>query len=182
MTNNKQEIIKAIKHLEKEFDFKEVRHSLPKPFDRRRFNGAVKALFSPYFEDSYINDNLDIPADYLEFLSQLQGTLEQGDWKFLHNEEWVLLRTRYFCKAFKEGFMDRKTAGTPCLSDVIWLCVGDWSNKHDYILCCDKSSEHYGIIYDVWDDHPWLSEHFLTYETYKTVMEFLQNCGTKSGT
>ncbi|MGK0387931.1 MAG: hypothetical protein ACI94Y_000658 [Maribacter sp.] len=40
----------------------------------------------------------------------------------------------------------------------MFLRIGDWSDKHDYLLCCDKSPkgmERYGKVYDGYDDSPW---------------------------
>lgn len=37
----------------------------------------------------------------------------------------------------------------------MWIPAGEWSDKHHYRLCCDRSSPHFGTLADFYDDHPW---------------------------
>ena len=36
-----------------------------------------------------------------------------------------------------------------------WLCVGEYSDKHWYFMCCDPSSPNFGKVADGHDNTPW---------------------------
>lgn len=36
-----------------------------------------------------------------------------------------------------------------------WLCVGEYSDKHWYFMCCDPTSPNFGKVADGYDNTPW---------------------------
>lgn len=36
-----------------------------------------------------------------------------------------------------------------------WICVGEYSDKHWYFLCCDANSPNYEKVADGYDNTPW---------------------------
>ncbi len=43
----------------------------------------------------------------------------------------------------------------PPVGDSLWAVIGGWSDKHIYMVCCDRTHPWFGSIADFYDNHPW---------------------------
>jgi hypothetical protein len=138
------------------------------------FLEQLKQIFLPYFSQAYLDENLVLPEAFLIYLETVKGMLHSS-WLWYADKDMVLFTTRGFCSDFYgEDFLERKNEGTSQINDTIWVKFGEWSDKHDWIICCDKSHPDFGKVFDCWDDHPWWhGDEFLSYEEFDSFMEFI---------
>lgn len=45
----------------------------------------------------------------------------------------------------------------PALDTGFWLGVGWYSDKHEYVLCCDRTHSRFGAMVDGYASHPWVN-------------------------
>ena len=90
-----------------------------------------------------------IPELYLRFLALAGTTWRWGDEYGLYLEGGVMDvagDVEYYAKIYGKGLPT---------TAAMWIPAGQWSDKHHYRLCCDRSSPHFGTLADFHDDHPW---------------------------
>jgi hypothetical protein len=97
----------------------------------------------------------------------------------IYDATYLVKGTKIFLEDFEDFYFQRKQSNLPLLfTDTLWIRIGWWSDKHDWIMCCDQDHPMYGKVYDVWDDHPWLSEKFTTYSEHKKFENFISYLST----
>lgn len=133
----------------------------------------LKHIFSKYFAASYVESSFKLPNDYIEFIKSITSYLSTGNYHTLYSIDEVVKGTKGFLIDGEHYFLKRKKSNSPITTDVMWITIGWWSDKHDLILCCDCSSAYWGKIYDVWDDHPWSGENFTTAAVYDNIEDYV---------
>ncbi len=130
----------------------------------------LNELLQKYFSKEYLENNFSIPTSYLDFSKDISTFLYFGKYHTIYSLKEVVEGTRNTLFDFECNFYNRSKSNQQFKdNDVIWLAIGWWSDKHDLLICCDKSSVFYGKIYDVWDDHPWYSEKFVIAEEFENI-------------
>jgi hypothetical protein len=38
------------------------------------------------------------------------------------------------------------------------IVIGWWGSHHEFYVCCDKSSNSFGEVFDYDDNHPWMKD------------------------
>ena len=93
-------------------------------------------------------NRVEIPIDYARFLILAGGARrhghEYGTW--LYGPASVGRATEGSC---------RSTADRRPTDATLWLTIGDYSDRHEMTLCCDRSDPRFGTVIDGHDDHPW---------------------------
>lgn len=148
------------------------------PMELEVFEWELKDIFKAYFGINYVEKNFSLTDDIKELIQLLDGNLRKSDWCAIYCGSDIITSTEYYCRQWGEQILKRRQQGELDNNDVMFMRLGYWSDKHDYIFCCDKSSLHYGKIYDVNDEHPWLEEYFNIEEEYENVMDFLRDIGS----
>ena len=138
------------------------------------FLERLQQILLPYFSQAYLDANLVLPEAFLIYLETVKGSLD-SDWEWFGDSASVLYMTKDFCESWCRGdFLDRKKKGISKPNDTIWLKFGAWSDKHEWIICCDKSNPKFGWVFDCYDDHPLSNgERFLTNDEFDSFMEFV---------
>ena len=137
------------------------------------FLQRLRELYLRYFPAYWVEERLAVPQDYLQFLELLRGNLRQSDWAFVGGRNSVLVMTQDFLNTFSKDLYSRREEGKPISTDTLWLSVGYWADKHDWIICVDRQHPRYGQLIDANDDHPFLNEDFLTDGEFATFSDFL---------
>lgn len=137
------------------------------------FLADLQQLFCFYFPQQYITENFALPADFAQYLIESEGAWYQRDWAYIGSLSDVLSLTADFMRTFDDDFFERKQAKTPFSTDTMWLKIGEWSDKHDWIICVDKQNLKFGQVIDAYDDHPFLNEDFLTNGEYPSFEDFI---------
>ncbi len=135
------------------------------------FLEQLKQNFLPYFSQAYLDENLVLPEAFLIYLETIKGTLSSS-WEWFGDGAQILSSTQYFCEAYEDDFLKRKAKNAPYPNDTIWVKFGEWADKHEWIICCDKSHPDFGKVFDCEDDHPWWRENFSGTE-FSSFMEFI---------
>lgn len=138
------------------------------------FEAQLKMLFGKYFTKEYIDENLLFTDDFKEYCMAMTVAQLYSDWIAWENMDGILDYTKSFCEVFEDDFFERKKNGTPFKTDKMWLQIGWISDKHEYVFCCDKSSEYFGCFFDIHDDHPWLNESFYYQSKYDSIKDYFE--------
>lgn len=112
------------------------------------FITALTEIYLPFFEADYILENLDIPDIFFNSIGKLR-TPE------LYGHSSILSATKSSLTVYDDDFLERKAANTPTEQDKLYLWIGEWGSRHEFLLCCDKSSSQFGMVLDFNDAHPW---------------------------
>jgi hypothetical protein len=118
---------------------------------------SLLQTFAAYYGDDAVAARLDIPADYAAFMQQIGG-----GWEWTAGLGSILLSTKQVAAAttstFRSMVAERSVEddGEPG-DDGLWLTIGYFADRHDTLLCCDRSHRYYGYVVDGHDDHPWLN-------------------------
>ena len=122
-----------------------------------RLTQELTKLFSEYFSPQYVRLNFEIPSSFQAFLECAEGSFSLNKNYYLFDMEGILSVTKFFIKEWK-----------PNDSNAIWIHIGGFSDKHGYLMCCDKSKSEFGKISESWDDHPWMDGEQLFLERHET--------------
>ena len=101
-----------------------------------------------------------------------------GGWKWPFSLEWVLFDAETVTVVTENNFrlfVTEVEEDEPPMDSGFWLSIGWWSDKHEYLLCCDRNHSHYGVVLDGHDSHPWLNgvEFGGCYPMAKSFLEWL---------
>jgi hypothetical protein len=115
----------------------------------------IKALFAAHIGEKAVTERLEIPADYAVFMEGAGGGWEwrQGLEQSLFTADNVAGGT---ARDYRLFVTERDEDDGP-QDDGLWLRIGRYSDKHDTLLCCDRSHRLHGQVVDGHDDHPWLN-------------------------
>ncbi len=108
----------------------------------------LKEIYSVFFDSEYISKNLVIPRLYVDSIETLKV-------KELFNQSSTLTNTKWGVELYGQEFLNRKKLNNLGVNDKIFLSIGEWGSKHQFLMCCDKSSQDFGKIFDYNDAHPW---------------------------
>lgn len=116
---------------------------------------SIRDLFASHHGRAAVEDRLRIPEDYATFMQTIGG-----GWHSPHGLEWSLFDaatvagvTTHDFELFVLGASEEE----PVLDPGFWLGIGWYSDKHEYLLCCDRAHRYYGSVVDGHDSHPWLN-------------------------
>ncbi|MBD2683388.1 MULTISPECIES: SMI1/KNR4 family protein [Nostoc] len=116
---------------------------------------SLQTLFANHYGYESVAARFSVPKDYEVFM-QLIG----GGWKWPFSLEWVLFDAQTVTTATENNFrlfVSEVEEDEPPMDSGFWLSIGCWSDKHEYLLCCDRNHSHYGVVLDGHDSHPWLN-------------------------
>jgi hypothetical protein len=94
---------------------------------------------------------IDLPPDYKRFLRIASGTWRWGDAHgyHLYGPSRVVGDIGFANRTFDYAVPAEETA---------WLVAAHWSDRHDVLLCCDRTDERFGTVEDHHDGHPWTGD------------------------
>ena len=90
-----------------------------------------------------------------QFLIEFQGYFYSEGWAGFYGIDDIVERTRDWYKYWDFDYKDRKEAGELKADDTLWLNFGYWSDKHEMVLCLDKTNRYFGNVIDT-RGHPFL--------------------------
>jgi hypothetical protein len=117
----------------------------------------LSQTFAAYYGADAVTARFDIPDEYATFMQQIGG-----GWEWTAGLGSILLSAKNVASASTSTFrslVSERSAeedGEP-EDDGLWLTIGYFSDRHDTLLCCDRSHRYYGYVIDGHDDHPWLN-------------------------
>ena len=133
-----------------------------------------KTYFKHHFDPYFVDEHFEIPMVFKAYLNALEGTVMRSNWwSYLYGKTEVLEATKNSLGIWIRDVVDRRKNGTSYSTDTLWICFGGWSDKHEYIICCDKTHPDFGKIFDAYDDHPYLGEDFLKDGEWDDIEVFL---------
>ena len=93
--------------------------------------------------------------------------------KFSDDDSWVWLAAARDVPALTA---DRLEYGgfDPLPHSELWILLGGWSDKHDYLLCCDRTSARFGMVADWNDIYPWADEKAQPDRVWPDLIAFLE--------
>ncbi|NOQ75848.1 MAG: hypothetical protein GQ574_27835 [Crocinitomix sp.] len=120
-----------------------------------------------YFDAEYIRENFVIPQLYTDSIDKLRI-------KELFDASLSIANTQWGIDVYGDDFLERKDANKLTKNDKIYVAIGEWGSNHLFLMCCDKSSNDFGKIFDYNDAHPWHGSHHWEVE-WKDFNEFLKD-------
>jgi len=137
---------------------------------------ALATFFSRYFGAEFVAENFEIPADFKAYLMALPSCIHtQGWWVYLYGMDSVVGFTKSSMGMWIDEAEERRKNGNAYTTDTFWIAFGGWSDKHEFIICCDNKHPDFGKIYDAYDDHPYLNEDFLDDDIWDNIEDFLRH-------
>ena len=136
----------------------------------------LQAYFKQFFEHDFVDQCFEIPADFKAYLMALDGRLGKKFTAFrLDGKSFILGTTKSSLSVAIEDAALRRQVGDAYSTDTFWLCFGIWGDKHEFLICCDKTHPDFGKVFDAYDDHPYYSEDFLTGDEWDNIEAFLMH-------
>jgi hypothetical protein len=112
----------------------------------------IQELFASRAGERDVAERLDIPADYAEFMERVGGGWEWQEQSLFTAAEVA----RGTAHDYRLWVTERDEDDGP-QDDGLWLRIGRCADRHDTLLCCDRSHRLHGRVVDGHDDHPWLN-------------------------
>jgi hypothetical protein len=120
---------------------------------------VLERLFVGCFGAATTHSRFMVPHDYATFM-QIIG----GGWKWPHRLDWYLFDAQRVVESTSydvELWLNEEHHEYALDDSGLWLRIGSWSDKHDYLLCCDREHAYFGSIVNAHDTHPWAGEGML---------------------
>ncbi len=136
----------------------------PYPGGLQGFEQDLKQMFSQYFDPAHVEAEFALPTDFQEFLLAIDGSFYKRNWASVFAMESILSNTKYQLKLWEPE-------GEPHL---MWIEVGAWSDKHQLIMCVNRSNAYFGKVLDLHDDHPYCNEDFDPDEEWPGIYSYLE--------
>lgn len=113
---------------------------------------SIQVLFATHYGQNAIDARFQVPEDYSIFMRIIGG-----GWKWPYGLEWELFDADSVAAVTAHDFrlFVTEAEDDPVLDSGFWLGIGWWSDKHEYLLCCDRAHDYYGVVLDGHDSHPW---------------------------
>jgi len=135
---------------------------------------GLRAYYSRYFGAERVQKHFQIPDDFKAYLMALpHRMITEGWWVNLYGMALVVEATKASMSMWMDEVVERIRDGDTYSTDTFWIAFGGWSDKHEFIICCDTSHPDYGKVYDAYDDHPYLNEDFLDDDIWENMEDFL---------
>lgn len=115
----------------------------------------LKQFYLRYFEAEFIDERIALPEDYKQFLSEFQGYFYSDKWAAFYGIDSVFEQTKDWYERWDFDYAERKDTGKLTADDTLWLNFGYWSDKHEMVLCIDKTNRFFGKVIDT-RGHPLL--------------------------
>jgi hypothetical protein len=118
---------------------------------------SLRHAFAAYHGADVVTARFYIPDDYATFMQQIGG-----GWEWSAGLGSILLSAKNVASATTSTFqslVSERSAEDDDKpeDDGLWLTIGYYSDRHETLLCCDRSHRYYGYVVDGHDDHPWLN-------------------------
>jgi hypothetical protein len=127
----------------------------------------LRETFAAYVGGAAVADRFSIPEDYGLFMRIVGGGWHyHGGWGRVYDAQEVASATAHSCANAAE---DRRE------DDGLWLDIGCWGSKHDYLLCCDRGHRLFGVVVEGEDTHPWGSGFQAMWVLAPTFLGFVRN-------
>ena len=149
-----------------------------KPLAIDLFEAQTKSFFTNYFDAKYVATNFALPEDFGTFLSLCPAPYQiPFAWEVLYDAQHILKDLPEYYHVFEEDFERRKTANELTATDKMWLRFALYGDKHEFLICCDRTSAAFGKVFDAYDDHPWMDESYIDINQpkYDSFIDFLEN-------
>ncbi len=112
------------------------------------YTNSLKQAYLKYFNEEYVNSNLVIPEVYFNSIEKLKIGEFFGLSSSLSNTQWGI-------DLYGSEFMQRAAVNKATKNDKMFMAIGEWGSNHLFLMCCDKSSDDFGKIFDYNDAYPW---------------------------
>lgn len=139
---------------------------------------SVQAVFTKHYGSSEVEKRFHIPQDYTMFMRVIGG-----GWKSLQSLQWHLFDAKTVASQTIDNFrvfVLGAEEGELIDGSGFWLSIGEWSDKHEYLLCCDRAHPRFGAVLDGHDSHPWLDGAEGCYQMADSFLEWLRRHGSSS--
>jgi hypothetical protein len=116
---------------------------------------SVRELFAAHYGSAATEQRFEVPEDYAAFMQAVGG-----GWHWPHGLEWSVFDAATVAEATANDFNSFVLGAEedePVLDSGFWLGIGRYSDKHWYLLCCDRAHGYFGAVVDGHDSHPWLN-------------------------
>jgi hypothetical protein len=121
------------------------------------FEDKSKTFFGDYFDADYVAKNFSLPEDFRVFLELCHSPIQIPEaWELLEDAQHILDSLPGFFNLYAEDLQERKEENEMTAADTMWLRIALYSDKHEFLICCDRSSAVFGKVFDSYDDHPWM--------------------------
>ncbi|MCT4638602.1 MAG: hypothetical protein N4A72_12955 [Bacteroidales bacterium] len=108
----------------------------------KSFESQIKNILKKHYKTEYVENNFGLTEEFKQYLGLIDGNLLKSNWCYLSSMNNIIKSTDYYYKC--NGYLEEGTR--------MYLHIGAYSDKHDFIYCCDKSdSTTYGKVYDMND-------------------------------
>jgi hypothetical protein len=134
----------------------------PYPGGLEGFEQDLKQLFSQYFDPAHVQAEFALPSELQQFLLAIEGSYYRRNSAGLFAMGSILSTTKYQLKLWEPE-------GEPAL---MWIEVGNWSDKHQLIMCVNRSSPYFGKVLDMHDEHPYCNDDFYIDEEYESIYHY----------
>ncbi|MBD2579480.1 SMI1/KNR4 family protein [Oscillatoria sp. FACHB-1406] len=117
---------------------------------------SLRERFAAHYGTTHIEARFAVPEDYALFMQAIGGGWHwpYGLERWLFDAEGVAKTTVADFELLVLGALEEEE---PVLDSGFWLGIGRYSDKHEYLLCCDRAHRYYGTVFDGHDSHPWLN-------------------------
>ncbi len=106
----------------------------------------LPALFATHVGPDSVADRFVVPQDYAAFMQMFGCGWRWEKWGQIYSSADMVRITGFDCK---------NCAGYRSDGDGIWLTIGEWGSKHDFLICCDCKHPLFGVVVEGEDAHPW---------------------------
>ena len=137
---------------------------------------TVKAYYADFFGKETTEKNWGLPDDYAEYLNSCTGLIQ--DEEDLSEDVYGTsgtsdATTQPWWKDEMSDLKKRCETGELFRNDTMWLNIGWWGDKHLYFLCCDKTHENFGKVFDCHDGTPWSGDDDSYIDEYDSFTDLL---------
>ncbi len=118
-------------------------------------HSSLRELLASHYGHSIVEDRFRVPEDYATFMQTVGG-----GWYYSHGLGWSVYDAATVASTTAHDFellVLGANEDEPVLDSGFWLGIGWYSDKHEYLLCCDRAHGYYGSVVDGHDSHPWLN-------------------------
>lgn len=151
--------------------FRESRELVPSgpqvPVDLAALTGQIAAVLRRWFSPEEVDARFAVPPAVQEWL------VEIAQQSFSDNRSWIWLAAACDVPVATADRWEGFEPDPPARSE-LWMVIGSWSDKHDYMLCCDRTSPRFGAVADWNDTHPWWDENAQPHQLWPDLITFFE--------
>lgn len=140
------------------------------PVDLTAVTEQIAAVLRRWFSPEDVDARFAVPSDAQQWLVEIARQ------SFRDEASWMWLAAARDVPAATADRWEVLASGPPARRE-LWIVIGSWSDKHDYMLCCDRTSPRFGAVADWYDTHPWWDEDAEPWELWPDLVTFFERPG-----